>query len=160
MRGGREGERGRGLCRVGLDWGGGADVGRYRSISVDKPSQDAPNSGGRTPGSQTPGVPATWASTSGWTEAEKCHKTAAEAPHRSHKAENNRQTLHSLHCAYQTLLRKRNVLKRRDELKLRTSIQTSRCVITMTSNSKNSTLQALRNLQPSAQFALCKTCLC
>ena len=30
----------------------------------------APNKGGRTPGSQTPGVPATWASTSGWTEAE------------------------------------------------------------------------------------------
>ena len=33
--------------------------------------------GGKTPGSQTPGVPATWASTSGWTEAEKCCK-----PHR------------------------------------------------------------------------------
>ena len=34
--------------------------------------------GGRSPGSQTPGVPA--ASTSRWTEAEKCCKTAANDP--------------------------------------------------------------------------------
>ena len=34
--------------------------------------------GGRTPGSETPSVPATWASTSSWTEAEKCCKTEAK----------------------------------------------------------------------------------
>ena len=54
--GGGGGGGGGGRVREG---GEGADVGRQRKISVDKPSQDAPNSGDRTPGSQTPGVPAT-----------------------------------------------------------------------------------------------------
>ena len=36
---------------------------------------DAPNQRGRTPGSQTHGVPAAWASTSGWAEAEKCRES-------------------------------------------------------------------------------------
>ena len=39
-------------------------------------------------------------------------------PSRSHQAGHDRQTLHSLHCAYQSLLRNKNVLKRRDELNL------------------------------------------
>ena len=43
----------------------------------------APNSGDRTPRGQTPGVPATWASTSGWTEAEKWrHDRHKPPPHR------------------------------------------------------------------------------
>ena len=41
---------------------------------------NAPILGDRKPGSQTPGVPATWASTSGWTEAEKCCIAAAKQP--------------------------------------------------------------------------------
>ena len=43
----------------------------------------APNSGGRTLGSRTPGVPAAWASTSRWTEAEKWrHDRHDPPPHR------------------------------------------------------------------------------
>ena len=44
----------------------------------------ASNHGGRTPGSQTPAVPATWASTSRWTKAEKCCISEAKKPSQLH----------------------------------------------------------------------------
>ena len=55
-------------CCVG---GVGADVVYATCLCRCAPTH-ATNSGGRIPGSQAPGVPATRASTSGWTEAEKC----------------------------------------------------------------------------------------
>ena len=75
--------------------------------------------GGRTPGSETPSVPASWASTSSWTEAEKCCKTEAKTIIAATKPVITGNPLHSLHCAYQSLLRNRKVLKLRDELNLR-----------------------------------------
>ena len=49
----------------------------YSGVFIQTTARLHQNWGGRTPGSQTPGVPATLASTSKWTEAEKCCKTAA-----------------------------------------------------------------------------------
>ena len=72
---------GRGRGR-GCGGGGGGGGGFVTLLSSARGSgtlvTHAPNAGGRTPESQTPGVPATWASTSRWTEAEKCCICAAK----------------------------------------------------------------------------------
>ena len=73
---------GEGWCGVcgGGGGGGGADQVLMTCICRYDIAAHAPNSGGRTPGSQTPGVPATRHSTSSWTECEKCLKNEAKIP--------------------------------------------------------------------------------
>ena len=67
--------------------GGGLDVSAMsRSISLHA---HAMNSGDRTPGSTTPGVPVTpepWHSTSKWTECEKRREMTVKIPTRRHRA--------------------------------------------------------------------------
>ena len=108
--GGREGGRKEGGLRMGsgLAWFSwfvcspwlwwlwwlwcGADE-MYQRCLVRNHCTDAPDYGGRPPGSQTPGVPATWASTSRWTEAEKCGK---KPPSRQTKCRQETPDTHSL----------------------------------------------------------------
>ena len=59
--------------------GGGADE-ALTTMCFSYRRKRALDYGGRTSGSQTPGVPATWASTSAWTEAAKMSQTAAKIP--------------------------------------------------------------------------------
>ena len=70
-------------------------------------------------GVRLPASPPPWASTSRWTEAEKCCKTAANYPSSPPPCRPNKARQAQLHCAYPSLLRNRSVLKRRDELYLR-----------------------------------------
>ena len=73
------GEEGGGEGREeGGGGGGGSDAVYMTCVSPFDIAMNATSSGGRTPGSQTPGVPATWASTSKRTEAEKCHETGKD----------------------------------------------------------------------------------
>ena len=71
------------------------------------------------PGVRLPASPPHWASTSRWTEARKCCKTAANYPSSPPPIRPNKARHALLHCAYPSLLCKGNVLKRRDELYLR-----------------------------------------
>ena len=64
----------------GREWGGGAD-GAITNVCLPIYTRMR---AGRTPGSLTPGVPATWASTSERTEAEKCHIAAVRNPSSDH----------------------------------------------------------------------------
>ena len=70
--------------------------------------------GVRLPPSRPP-----WASTSRWTEAEKCCKNAANLSSSPPPSRPNKVRHAQLHCAYPSLLRNGNVLKRRDELFLK-----------------------------------------
>ena len=88
------------------------------SLSVP-PHERAPNWGDRTPGSQTPSVPATLGLTPRWTEAEKYCKTAANHTSSPPPCRPNKARHAQLHCAYPSLLRNGSVLTRRDELNLR-----------------------------------------
>ena len=138
-----------------------------------------PNSGGRTPGSQTPGVPAPrqpttvghrglppWHSTSSWTECEKCRKMrrntfpdvaawAQGRPHPRKKCTCGNSTVFSTVCTHELLELVAAVHKSVDHLQTFSALpDTGRCTTPGASNNLTQKT-ALRDLRFSAEFALC-----